>query len=365
MTPLSNFSVLRRLLAGAGFVSMVLVGASLGAPRAWADGPQESSVLPAVDASLWPVRALDIHNPAGLDLQLSEMSNDGPAFSGTRIDRQSGSSTAFRWTAEHGVQDIVIPEAKKSEASFISEDGSLVRGTFVDTQDHVYGFQWTTRGGLQKIGDANWTRVEVQEGANDGSTVVGTAWYAHDNGHSRAFYWTAQEGVRPLVDDRISALLKFTPTDTGAYGISYNAPSVIAGWAKNAQTGQWAIFRLDRARGDVQIIGRGQSLTSLPQWMFVSIDGSILFGMTGDTPYIIFRWTQRSGLEQLFPGSSLRVSGVSFDGSKVFGTYAAGGQTRLFVWTERTGAHDAGLAEPGIQYFVNDRAIFKVRMLKP
>jgi uncharacterized membrane protein len=368
--PRLKLFVPRRLIAGAGFALMICAG--LGVPgqyaRADAVGQTAQPVLPGADASLWPVRTLDLdmHVPAGSTLQLSNLSNNEQVVTGARINPRSKVSMAFRWSAQGGMQDIVIPDARNSEATWISENGALISGDFSDASGRAYGFQWSENSGLQTFGEPGWTKVQGVMMADDGAIVVGTSWHNNGGSRSQAFSWTKQDGVQQLVDSRLASLLRFTPTDTGTYSVSEYG-TVIAGWAKNAQTGEWAIFRIDRAHHDVQMIARGQDARAWPEVMMLSRDGSVMFGSTSasSAPCWSLRWTQQDGLRELLPGTNSMALGMSYDGSKVLGEYLAKGQPRLFIWTEETGARDAGIYENNVQYLSTDRHIFKVRTHTP
>lgn len=331
-----------------------------------------ASVYAPVDPSLWPVKTLDIQSPPGSTrLRLLNISSDGRVIVGARQDERTQRFIAVRWSAQNGVKDIVIPGAKDSEAGLISDDDSVIGGMFQangandDPSSNLYGFVWTEKGGLQIYGEKNWKKAELIGMADDGSLAVDNFWIAEyadlpDFYYSpHAFYWTKQDGVRTLVDGKILQTIGFTPERAVVYGVSSDG-SIIVGWAK-APSGKWVIFLWNRIRDDVQIIARGDEYWSqLEKGMMVSSDESVL---TGNEENSISRWTKQGGMTNPMPCVSIAgLIGVSSDGSKEVGTYNAANQRRLFVWTEKTGARDAGLYDPDSYYLVNDQTIFKIRI---
>ncbi|ORC51223.1 hypothetical protein B2G74_00110 [Burkholderia sp. A27] len=286
-------------------------------------------------------------------------SMNGDVIVGIAADLLRGTSTAVRWTAQTGIQDLGIPDAKISRAFNVSADGSVVSGAIVDNDGKSQGFLLSKKKGFQKFG-SGWHQVETSGISDDGNVVAGTFW--HGDYDPQAFYWTEREGVQSLADDRYFQAMKLT--DTAALGISRDG-STIVGWAADDNRDYAIAFRWTKSAG-VKFIrevggGNGPSL-----WMGVSSNGAVIVGNANDGTYRAgksraFRWTQEDGPKTLVPESSSSIAlGMSSDGSKVFGTYEVSNRNHFFVWTKDGGVHDAGMEDGHYQYLITDQAIIRI-----
>ena len=132
---------------------------------------------------------------------------------------------------------------------------------------------------LSLIATASWSQsltwlgtlggdISVAYGVSaDGSVVVGYADDAADAELTRAFRWTAADGMQDL------GALPGGDT-SGAYGVSADG-SVVVGFAKNA-AGQWRAFRWT-ASGGMQDLGTLGGTWS--EAYGVSADGSVVVGV--------------------------------------------------------------------------------------
>lgn len=284
---------------------------------------------------------------------------NGDVIVGIAANLLRGTSTAVRWTAQTGIQNVGIPDAKISRAFNVSADGSVVSGAVISSDGKSQGFLLSKRKGLQKFG-SDWHQVETSGISNDGRVVAGTFW--HRDYDPQAFYWTEREGVQSLADDRYFQAMKLT--DTAALGISRDG-STIVGWAADEKRDYAIAFRWTKSTGVkfIREVGEGDGLSL---WMGVSSNGAVIVGNANDGTYRAgnikaFRWTQEEGPKTLIPESSSSMAlGMSSDGSKVFGTYNVNNQTHYFVWTKDGGVHDAGIADDRYQYLVTDQAIIRI-----
>jgi len=110
------------------------------------------------------------------------MSNDGDVVVGRAV-RADGSSGAFRWTQQSGMEDIGSTDSLGASAVDVSADGLVIVGTLFLPGNRQRAFRWTRETGMQTVEDwlrsrgavvlEDVTKVAVGVSA-DGTAVVGT-----------------------------------------------------------------------------------------------------------------------------------------------------------------------------------------------
>lgn len=152
------------------------------------------------------------------------ISGDGNVIVGdTDVPNNFGGATrqAFRWTSAGGFQRLGALEGEfNSIANAISDNGAVIVGMAGlslrignTLANGLHAFRWTQAGGMQDLGVLPGHQYSAATMVSaDGSIVVGISSsglidrngvgsrlrYATDPAVSRAFYWTAQTGMRDL-----------------------------------------------------------------------------------------------------------------------------------------------------------------------
>lgn len=124
------------------------------------------------------------HEYIGLQTEVRAISSpDGMWMGGV----ESGSLTAYRWSAATGVQDIGgLPGADETDAEDISHDGNVVVGRSFGGVEQA--FIWTPDDGMANLGAAvGATRSGALQVASDGATVLLTATIPGES--ARSFLW--------------------------------------------------------------------------------------------------------------------------------------------------------------------------------
>jgi hypothetical protein len=276
---------------------------------------------------------IGLGNPGAVGSFVSTfLSADGTTVAGYNA------GVGFRWTREEGLIPLgSLPGRSVSvEPRAVSADGSVIVGL----GDSFLPFRWTRQTGPVALGfEGAAAGVSA-----DGTIVVG----AHRAGASispgtssppEAVYWTQETGT--------VALGGFGPefTSTIADAISSDG-KVIVGFA--SYSGVSKAYRWTAEQG-VELLG-DLPASNNPR---LSSDGAVIVGGNGGQA---FRWSEAGGMIGLgtLPGTiNSFSSAVSSDGSIVVGSGSNGDVTDPFVWDQNHGmrnlqdvlANDFGLAE--------------------
>ena len=259
--------------------------------------------------------------------QARDVSNNGVV-----VGRSS--SEAFRWTLEDGMEAIGnLPGSIRSEATNVSADGTaiVVRNTFYDADSGLSSvlFRWTRAGGIQDLGSLEGSTSAGATGISyDGTVISGAVSTTGVSSSSRAFRWTADEGMQAIMDPLD------LPRSSGAGGMSADGLTIVgaASWTSTEAfkwTSDGGIERLPELPG-------GDSYGAASR---VSNDGSVIVGTSIGVRLAreSVRWTD-AGVEGIDPTNLLfyntYIFDLSGDGSLIVGQYDDGVRNEAFVWDE-------------------------------
>ncbi|WP_010300768.1 HAF repeat-containing protein [Candidatus Odyssella thessalonicensis] len=171
----------------------------------------------------------------------------------------------------------------------------------------------------------------------DGSVIVGTACDKDKSKNTKAFRWTAQEGITFLGESSNQACAtNFDGTVIIGSNIVNEASRLVKSsfrWAANE-----GMVTLRTAKG------------TLPSYTFAkgtNFDGSVIVGEAEGTA---FRWTAQEGilfLGTLNGGNYSNAQATNYDGSIIVGEAVENRQKRAFRWTEQDGMVSLGTLNGG------------------
>lgn len=246
----------------------------------------------------------------GYESRVWGVSGNGSAAFGTFTQLDSSVTKPFRWSLESGVTYLEAvegyPSAQPWKANF---DGSVVVGRVYDESYETYRAVKWTASGVQELGllsptDTNSAAWGVSA---DGQVIVGQSEDSSEGARSRAFRWTAGDGMEDL--GFLNSEDYVTARSTSSDG------SVVVGWSGNTA------FRWTADQGMVGL--PGPALASA-----VSADGAYAVGYFG-----VVRWNRIGDLDQLGSGSSIPNS-ISADGSTIVGYDLS--RSKAFMWTQES-----------------------------
>ena len=177
----------------------------------------------------------------GYHASVQDITPDGQRAVG-RSQIAGGTDGAFLWTPEQGMVALGDLQGGDlgSAAYDISADGKVIVGKAVNSDLYKEAFRWTEEGGMVGLGDLPGSRFQSTARAcnADGSVIVGDG-LGFDNdggGNRKAFIWTEEDGMRPLVE----VLETDYGVETGGW-ILLNATDIsadgrtIVGWGYNPE----------------------------------------------------------------------------------------------------------------------------------
>ncbi len=220
----------------------------------------------------------------------------------------------------------------------VSDDGSVVVGSYQQPGDFSSTYRWTRSGGFEFFptpSDAWYSQAAGISG--DGKTFVGTINYRYTPGHLRSetFRWNEETGM---------VRLGVAPGGTyggATHGVSHDGSVVtVLGDGVPQRAFLWS-----ESSGF-------QGVDQLREARDVSADGKVVAGFHYRIPAgtDAIRWTQETGVQYLgvLPGriSSLAL-GISADGSTIVGTSYSNltSDGQAFRWTEETGLMGLGFVQ--------------------
>lgn len=280
-----------------------------------------------------PFQPLGFFSADSPQSQAFGVSDDGRVVVG-RSENAEGISTAFRWTAEDGLVNLladVTGDDVTGTAMGASADGSVLVGSFAPNGQGALPFRWTEATGVVALELSSWEDGNATGLSVDGSVVVGIG--IPDGGFGEALRW--ENGVALGLGD-----LPGGDDYSVAWGISGDG-AVVVGQASGVDGSE--AFRWTESSGM-------QSLGYLPEpgefpYSFalgVSTDGSAIVGQSrSQNGAEAFRWTESGGMEGLgdLAGGGFNSSAydASADGSVVVGTGRNDGGGAAFIWKAEDG----------------------------
>jgi uncharacterized membrane protein len=291
------------------------------------------------------------------------VSSDGSVVMGVstlqeaRMDGLIFGTEAFRWTKGTGTVGLgSLPSCERTDeylpsvsASVMTSDGSTILGWCDGMSGGDFMFRWTQASGMIAVPSPpglpsdRWTGI-----TDDGSVAIGYATPADgDDTHvAQAFRWTQATGAVGL------------GTLPGAHG-----SDTYGGMTSDAKTfvGQSGddIFRWTEATGMVALPRPSGFDNCLPAIRQVSADGNVVAGTcTGPGGARFFQWKGTSAPVMVPLPSDAKAeleTGLTPDGTMIFGAFTLNETMRAFRWTEATGVEEFGLSgykecriEPGV-----------------
>lgn len=262
--------------------------------------------------------------PGDMSSQATGISADGTVVTGNSED-PSGHWVAFRWTRSTGIESLgTLPGQPYSHAEGVSGDGTTIvaNGFIIGDSPPYHALRWTRDTGMIDLGALTPTSNSYGNCINAcGEAIAGET-------SGRACLWTSATGITtlgPAIPD----------ASTAAYGISGDG-SIVVG-TRRMVYGPAQAFRWTAQTGMVDLGTLPGGLAS--NAFAISYDGSTIVGASSGTPGGAFRWTSATGMVSLgtIPGTTSWASGISGDGSTIFGTVRMFAGDQPFIWKAEIG----------------------------
>ena len=257
------------------------------------------------------------------------ISNDGSVVVGS-YSLTPGSDKSYRWTQAGGMADLGnLGGNPYSRAVAVSDDGSVVVGYGYAAWGSVFhAYRWTQAGGMVDLTPMVGQDHVATAVSGDGNVVV-----INDvTGSNRAYRWTQAGGLSDIGD--------LGGGTSYASGISGDGTIIVG---KSSLGPNELAFRWTQGSGMTSLghLGGGGSEAHA-----ISRDGLVVVGssFTNTFDTIAFRWTQAGGMVSLghLGGAFSVARAVSGDGEVVVGESLSGAGTRAFRWTQADGMSDLG-----------------------
>ena len=238
--------------------------------------------------------------------------------------------------------DLGTLGGSSSSAYGVSADGSVVVGWAQNDEGHTRAFRWTASGSMTDLGTLGGCCGAAYGVSANGSVVVG--WARDDeNWYTKAVRWTDSEGVQEIDTP-------YAYEGSVAYDVSASGSAIVG--ISYFTSGIGSVFLWQN--------GTVQTIASYAEAVYgVSADGSVV---VGSADYGAVRWVNGS-MQDLGGGYGSTAYDVSADGSIVVGEFdtSVSGREHAFRWTQATGAEDlntvyADLLSDG-SYLIAARAI--------
>ena len=205
---------------------------------------------------------VNIHPFFGHDYSRAlDVSSDGSTVVGCEsinFNASFGNGQAFIWTPTSGAIGVTIPGYSFSQATAVSDDGTVVAG-FVSEGSSYQIFRWTAATGAVLIGPGPLASLDEEILLSaDGSTIYGGA-------VDKPFYWTATLGFVSL------------PTADARFTTGSSDGSILYGVRDRVNSVTGIPFRWTSAEGVVDLLEFGGSGSSTV--VDTPADGSSAVGM--------------------------------------------------------------------------------------
>ncbi|HEV7279423.1 MAG TPA: hypothetical protein VGN57_04345 [Pirellulaceae bacterium] len=227
---------------------------------------------------------------------------------------------AYAWTKSDGLE-VVGTMGTESHGMAVSEDGSVVVGTYMTEGGEERAFVWTEAEGTLDMGDFGGSYVVANDVSANGNIIVGAA--ENEMGHLRAFRVTVDQAM----EGELPGLGTLGGNQSEALFVSADGQTVVG--RSQVRNGDWHLFRW--TAGD-EMRSLGSLGGTQVQIRDMSDDAKVVVGtaQNSDDLFVPFVWTQTTGLVRI-PGvgdAGGAVEFVSDDGSYLYGQASIGGSVR-------------------------------------
>lgn len=291
-------------------------------------------------AFLWTAQSgmQDLGTLSGWPDSFAEGINESGAVVGYDADN-SGDITAFVWTPKLGMQGLTGLQGSRSNATAINAGGQIVGVGPTDA------FIWTRAGGPVDLGDLGGGGSAARS-INKSGTVVGSS-FIQGGKVQHAFIWTSSAGMQDLMS---LVKGKSCPTcQSFAYGIN-DEGWVVGSLGAQGFDYQWPIlYRNGQVRnlGDLGGGGRNKGGTAFA----INNAGQVVgTAFAPDGSLHPFLWTQSKGMQDLgvLPnGDDCYAYGINESAQVVGYCIVSSTVARAFLWTSSTGIQDLGTLPGG------------------
>lgn len=271
-------------------------------------------------AACLSTRADEFHFLPSNVLSVEECTDAGGVMTVVGDAQLAQSVRAFVWTKD-GDLDVAGTLGTESHATAVSEDGSVVAGTYLTAGGDTRAFVWTSSAGAIDIGDYGGSYVIANAVSASGNIVVGAA--ENELGHLKAFRASLAQAV--LGD--LPGLGALGGNQSEALFVSADGRTVVG--RAQVESGAWHLFRWTPETEMVDLGSLGGMQIDVRD---ISDDADVIVGaaQNADGLFVPFVWTQILGFVRV-PGVG-NVNGavelVSDDGAYLYGQASIGDGVR-------------------------------------
>jgi uncharacterized membrane protein len=242
----------------------------------------------------------------------------------------------FLWTEADGIVmlDRFLADADSSDPSFVTDDGSVVIGSYVSSEKNETGvFRWTRGGGASKLGPTGGIAQPVQFWSSENGDVV-ILRHLRDDGSSEVVRWSTESSLETISDD------PRWPAQAEIEQLSADGSTIIgvdlAG--DSERMFRWAAEGAELLGGLPGLPNCYAAVSTVPR------DGKVIFGSCASadperSTRKAFRWSEADGMKALENEDQTcfmrMVEAVSGDGKVAFGRALCGADSRLMRWSTR------------------------------
>lgn len=231
--------------------------------------------------------------------------------------RQGNTTRAYAWTKANGLE-VVGDIGVESHATGVSENGNVVVGSFVTTQDETRAFVWTQARGAVDIGDLGGTYAVATDVSANGNMIVGSSEDA--DGFRQAF----RASLNKAIEGDVQGLGTLGGDNSEALFVSADGRTVVG--RSQVSNGDWHLFLWTAAEGMVDLGTLGGDRILVRD---ISDAAAVIVGAAENASGLLvpFVWTETTGMIRVPGVANVRgtVELVSDDGSALYGQAGFGG----------------------------------------
>ena len=252
--------------------------------------------------------------------------NDAGQVAGTALNR-AGVERAFVWSARGGMRDLTVAAGGGASYGMAISQRGVVTGAF---RGGTRPFRWSAEHGLQDLGGLPaFPEPSAGRVLNDSGVIAGVT--TIDDETTRVFAWTRERGLVAI--DTLGSV-ESSPVAVGAGG------EVVGNRLASYDDGGDRPFLWTQAAG-MRDLGIGRGSTA---WVNAMTPGLHIAGAIGfpDGSQRAMSWTRRTGMRELgtLGGRTSVARAVNARGQLVGFAENAAGAMRAFVWSARGGMRD-------------------------